>query len=324
MKAESRRGGSPGGRGRKVRRCGVASEPRRSPDRSVRGRVALVSIVLRAVVACVAAAVASGPVSAHDLWIEPGDFTPAAETLLPVRLRVGEEFRGDPVARDPARIRRFTALGPAGERPIAGLPGSEPAGATRLDGPGLYVVVYETEPAPVELAAEAFEAYLAEEGLESVVERREKRGERTEPGRELYSRSAKALIRAAPKRSRQGAGTPIGMSAELDSGRATSPVGLPLELVPEVDPASLAGAGERELPLRLLFEGRPVAGALVVAMERSDPRATRVTARTDEEGRVIVPLDRSGAWLVKAVHMEAAGDADADWRSWWASLTFSL
>jgi hypothetical protein len=38
-----------------------------------------------------------------------------------------------------------------------------------------------------------------------------------------------------------------------------------------------------------------------------------------------MPLSKSGAWLVKAVHMvPARADAGADWESVWASLTFEL
>ena len=48
-------------------------------------------------------------------------------------------------------------------------------------------------------------------------------------------------------------------------------------------------------------------------------------ARSDTDGRVRLPLQRAGRWLVKAVHMvPAPAGANAEWASYWASLTFGL
>jgi uncharacterized GH25 family protein len=97
-------------------------------------------------------------------------------------------------------------------------------------------------------------------------------------------------------------------------------LGFTLELVAEDRPERLH-AGQ-SLPVRLLYEGRPLAGALVVARERDDPNA-QIDLRSDADGRVMLPLSRDGEWLVKAVHMRPApADSGADWESLWASLTF--
>ncbi len=89
----------------------------------------------------------------------------------------------------------------------------------------------------------------------------------------------------------------------------------------EKNPYMLKGGGE--LPVRLLYEGKPLAGALVMALQRGRP--DKVTARTDAKGRAVLKLDRPGFWLVKAVQMiPAPADAGADWESFWASLTFAL
>jgi uncharacterized GH25 family protein len=76
--------------------------------------------------------------------------------------------------------------------------------------------------------------------------------------------------------------------------------------------------------LRLLYQGRPLRGALVVALQRERAQE-RVMARSDAEGRVRLPLQRAGAWIVKAVHMVAAPKySGAEWESLWASLTFEM
>jgi len=79
-----------------------------------------------------------------------------------------------------------------------------------------------------------------------------------------------------------------------------------------------------ELPVRLTYENQPLAGALVVAVNRLRP-SEKLSARSDRDGRVRFRLPRAGAWLIKAVHMvEAQSAAGADWVSYWASLTFEL
>ena len=59
-------------------------------------------------------------------------------------------------------------------------------------------------------------------------------------------------------------------------------------------------------------------------MNRLNP-SEKLTARTDNDGRVRFRLPPGGMWLVKAVHMvPAPAGANADWASFWASLTFEL
>src|SRR5436305_1996263 len=79
-----------------------------------------------------------------------------------------------------------------------------------------------------------------------------------------------------------------------------------------------------ELPLTLLFNGKPAANALVIALSKTDPDKA-VRARTDARGRVALRIPHGGFWLIKAVHMQAAPpDSGVDWESWWASITFEL
>jgi len=246
---------------------------------------------------------------AHDLWIEPSTFRPAPGERVAVRLRVGQAFRGDPVPRMTERIERFAAIGPGGktpggEIPLPGVEGTDPAGWGTLPAPGTWLLVYDSDRSSVELDGPKFEAYLAEEGLERISRLRAQRGQTAARSREIYSRCAKALLQA-------GNGPAQGYDRVL---------GLPLELVPGTSPAGLPAGGE--LPVTLLFRGKPLAGALVVAVPRDAP-AARVSGRTGADGRVRLRLDRPGDWLVKAVHMEPAPKGSgADWESFWASLSF--
>lgn len=261
--------------------------------------------ILRLAGAAAALVISTGAV-AHDFWIEPTTHRPGPGRVVGLGLRVGEGFVGDPVPRDPARIDSFVLLGPDGTTPVAGRDGADPAGLIAPGSPGMHVVAYRSHRAAIELPGDRFERYLAEEGLDAVLAERARRGERDRPGREVYSRCAKALI-----------DVPGGTGAGFDRV-----AGLRLELVPESDPFRLASGGE--LAIRLLFEGQPVEGVRVAALPSAEP-AGGADGRTDREGRVRLSLSRPGRWLVKAVHMiPARSGLDADWESLWASLTFEV
>jgi uncharacterized GH25 family protein len=243
---------------------------------------------------------------AHDFWIEPSTFHPDPGSTVGLGLRVGQNLSGDPVARNAQLIERFTVVSKAGsEIEVRGIDGREPAGLFAAAEKGLYLAGYRSKAAPVDLPAGKFEKYLLEEGLESIITLREKRGEQTKDGKELYSRCAKSLL----------------IAGNDPHGPFDRELGLTLELIPRRNPYAL---GERALPIRLVFQKKPLAGVLVVAMSQEDP-TQRLTARSNEHGLVSFRFPRRGVWLVKAVHMfRAPASSGADWESLWASLTFEL
>jgi uncharacterized GH25 family protein len=252
----------------------------------------------------------AGPVLAHDFWIEPSTFRPAPGGRVAVRLRVGQGFQGDPVPREPQRIERFAAIAAItgkGETGVPGVPGSDPAGWLSPSSPGLLWIVYDSGHDSVQLDAAKFDRYLGEEGLERI--RKLRGSSKTDAVKEIYSRCAKSLLAV-------GGGDGQGFDRLL---------GLELELVPEKNPYALK-AGE-SLPVRLLYHGKPLDGALLVAIPKSANTApdAKVSARSDRNGRAALRLDRPGPWLIKAVHMvPAPSGSGADWESLWASLTFEL
>ena len=241
---------------------------------------------------------------AHDMWIEPTTYFPAAGQVVGAKLRVGQDLLGDPLPRDPALVKEFVFEDSAGRKPLIGHDGADPAGYLRVAAPGLVVIGYSSNASAVELQAEKFNQYLKEEGLDAVAAERARRGQTGAKVRELFSRCAKSLILS-------------GVAGEKQHDRA---LGFALELVAERNPYSL-GVNE-DLPVRLTWQNRSHPGALVVAINRLNPEE-KVSARTDSDGRVRLRLRAEGMWMIKAVHMEAApAGSGADWMSYWASLTF--
>ena len=267
---------------------------------------------------------AGSGVAAHDFWLEPSTFAPGVDEPVRIHLRIGERFTGESLARNGSLIEKFVIVGPSGERPVLGRDGMDPAGLVRLEAPGIWFVGYRSRPSAVELAPEKFEQYLREEGLEHIIQERVVRKETLLPVRERFSRSVKSLLRYGGDQAVQGYDRALGMT---------------LEFVLDADPARASGG---RVPIRLLRNGRPLPGALVVAY-RKDSGDTGPTSqdhasesrnqnastealrgRTDRDGRIVLPVS-SGVWLLKSVYMErAAAGSGADWESVWSALTFKV
>lgn len=248
----------------------------------------------------------ASPALSHDFWIEPSSFHPAVGSRLTVSLRVGQHFRGEPVPRMDPMIARFVLASASGETSIGGLPGTDPAGFVRIASPGFLLIGYRSKRSPITLEPGKFEEYLADEGLDSVLGARAERGEHGKPGVEVYSRCAKSLIAA------DGA----------DGSGFDRVLGLTLEIIAEDDPFKFRDGGI--MRFRVLYEGKPLAAALVKAITLEDPDST-LAHRSGADGRVSFRLPRKGIWLVKVVHMvPAPKETGADWESLWASLTFEV
>ena len=250
------------------------------------------------------------PVLAHDMWIEPRAFLSDVDAVVGVQLRIGDRpAEAKTVVRDPQRILRFVAIDSQGEAPLIGRAGMDPAGFLRPQHAGLRVLGYHSEPSFIELEARKFESYLAEEGLEKISTLRAKRGEQNKNGKESYTRCLKALLAVGPP-------------TEQDTDHV---LGFPLEFVADANPYQKTA--QTPLPIRLLFEGQPLEGALVEAKSLNSTEAV-LTARTDADGYVSFRFPSSGAWMLNAVHMVEAkphqDNAQADWESFWASLSFAL
>ena len=254
----------------------------------------------------VAITISGASLFAHDMWIDPTTFAPGAGQIVGVRLRVGQDLLGDPLPRDPALIDQFVVEDEGGRKPLVGRDGADPAGFLRVATPGLLVIGYRSNPSAVELTPEKFNQYLKEEGLDAVAALRAHRNETGAKAREIFSRCAKSLVLS-------------GVASEKQSDRS---LGFPLELVAERNPYAIRA--DQDLPVRLTYENGPLAGALVVAMNRLNP-SEKLAARTDKDGRVRFRLRPGGMWMVKAVHMvPAPAGTHAEWASFWASLTFEL
>src|SRR3989442_763933 len=163
------------------------------------------------------------PLAAHDMWIEPTSFLGDIGKIIGLRLRIGQDFLGDPLPRDPALIDQFISIDSTGRKPVYGRDGADPAGLIHVAEPGLLILGYQSHPKPIVLPAITFNQYLKEEGLDASTELRARRNQTSSDAREIFSRCAKSLVY-------QGMPT----NAQPDRARAFT-----LELVAEGNPYTL-------------------------------------------------------------------------------------
>ncbi len=242
--------------------------------------------------------------SAHQFWIEPHAFVAPAGQRVAVSLKLGEPFVGDELVRDPRHLQEFSAVGAFGRTPVPGIDGLAPAGMLWLRDPGITQLIYVSRGHTHEMDPDKFRKYVLDEGLTRAALPAPGAG----PVSERFMRCAKSLVRLQ------------GVDAAASNGPLPDPVGMVLELVPR----RLPSPAVRRLELELLYNGKPLSGALVKANPASAPLAQLQTL-TDAAGRASFALDADGVWLVHTVHLEAADpDDDVRWQSWWASLTFEV
>jgi hypothetical protein len=209
----------------------------------------------------------------------------------------------------PRRITRFEVLGPDSQtRDLRSKlhPGADTE--LQFDAPGAYVVVLTTDnQARSDLPAERFNEYLRAEGLTPALEARQQAGLMRMEGSERYSRHAKSIVQ---------------VGAPQLQPHVTRAVGLRLEIIPEIHPYSEPRPAR--LPVRVIFEGKPLAGALV-KMSNPEDDSKPAALVTNGAGRAVFDMPARGTWLLHVTWTQRLPSTDeADFDTLFASLTFGL
>lgn len=180
--------------------------------------------------------------------------------------------------------------------------------------PGTYVIGVSTAARVIPLTAADFNEYLVHEGLVDEIAEREATGKANDDAAERYSKHVKAIVQVGDGR----------------SGEWATELGYPVEIIPLQNPYDL-GVGE-DLQVRFLRAGKPVEDAVLYANHEfnhgHDDRGGHVEAvmtRTDAHGVATIPLSGGGRWYIRTIHMvETASEAEVDYESNWATLTFQI
>jgi uncharacterized GH25 family protein len=272
-------------------------------------RTALFALLLQV---CFASSVA-----AHDFWLQPNEYWLKPQVTVPLTLQVGHGplRQRSPIPMD--RIQRFEAIAPDGTvidvRADLHLGGIAEDGSLRFDAPGTYVLMLETDNrAQSHLPAIRYNDYLKVEGLTPALEQRERMHRMDTDGSENYSRIAKSIVQVGPSGATAMTQTP-----------PTQPLGLPLEIVPELNPYTNPQAAT--LPIRVIYEGEPLPGALVKLTQLEHDDAPLEMHLTDRAGRASFSMPRNGTWLLNVIWTKPLPSSrDTDFETTFSSLSFGF
>jgi uncharacterized GH25 family protein len=253
--------------------------------------------------------------AAHDFWVQPAQYWPRPDTVVPVTLQVGH---GPSRQRSPirsSRITRFAAIAPGGAtlnlRNNLHPGDTKDDGALRFQAPGVYVLILETDDhAQSYLPAIRFNDYLRVEGLTPALQQRERTHRLDTDGSESYRRCSKAIVQ-------------VGTADRDIQAQVVTPVGLPLEIVPEVNPYTQPRPAQ--LPVRVIYEGRPLAGALIKLTDLNHDDAPLETHLTDRTGHASFTMPDRGQWLLNVIWTKPLPSSrETDFQTVFSSLSFGL
>jgi uncharacterized GH25 family protein len=254
-------------------------------------------------------ALIAAPVLAHDFWIQPVRFQTEVGRPFPLTFQVGHAAARQRWGASDRIVLVQDLVGRTRRDLRSSLRAAGPADlVANFAVPGLHVIAMQSNYALSDLPAIRFNDYAKVEGLAAVLAHRRATGATNANGRERYSRRAKALVQVGPQ-------------AGVDQSLATRPIGLKLEIVPERNPYVLGPT--RMLPIRVVYNGRPLARATVKLTNLDFDARPLETAVTDRAGRASFRVPGNGQWLLNVLWSEPVkGDPNADYDTTFSSLTF--
>ena len=257
---------------------------------------------------------------AHEFWLTPVTTPLVAGDSARLTLRVGEYFEGDLLgfsASQTLDLRHYNANSSTDLQTFLPRNFSASTLLVPLPKPGTHMIIFNSHPSMVTLSADTFHAYLHDEGLDFIKVQREAAGDAGKPGRERYRRFVKTLVSVAPGQDAvpSQAGKPDTTHSILTGQRLEiSPVTNPLLMLP----------GDA-LNLRVVFDGKPLGGALLKAWHKRGGQTLVIRAKTATDGSASFELPYAGPWMISVVHMvPVSGVKDIDWDSLWSNLSFNL
>jgi uncharacterized GH25 family protein len=208
----------------------------------------------------------------------------------------------------PDRIDLFKLAGESIEKNIEKfeVQGNSLVATCTFEKPGSFVLAAALKPKEIRLTGKEFNEYLLADGLPNIYELRKKEGILDKDAVEYYSKYPKTIIQVGNK---------------LDDF-LTKPIGLPIEIVPKINPYMLK-KGEK-LDVLILFLGKPLPHAEIAWSYPGQGEEFAGSTKTDEKGKASIPLTKAGPYVIRLTHMEWVKKPTHEWESYWTSLTFEV
>ena len=261
-------------------------------------------------------------VVAHDMWLAPEQFTLSKGDTLIVHQVSGDELEAEQeLELDLGLVKRFTLTTVNGSMNLMPTvtdwqkpPRRLPVLKRKIDVEGLALLAMEYGFFYDEFPTKKFIEHLRHEDLD-LEEFKDRLGQKPMQG-ERYARSLKSLLKAG--------------KTDVDNTLYKQVIGQKIEIVLLQNPYRL-NPGDA-LEVQVLFEGKPLPGQRVVALNREEIiyPTTSVAAKTNAQGLTKFTLLRPGTWLIRLVYLRECTEKEEgeclgfEWESYWASYSFEL
>src|SRR5919108_1942959 len=80
------------------------------------------------------------PAAAHEYWFEPAEFMPQPGQSVPIRIHVGQNFRGNSFPYLREEFKKFVVADIRSERPVKAVDGDDPAVTLKTTTSGLVIL----------------------------------------------------------------------------------------------------------------------------------------------------------------------------------------
>ena len=276
--------------------------------------------MIRSLLSFTALVALSGPVAAHELWLEPLDYTITRQDTIESEIFNGQGFGGtvDGEVLGATRIGYFPNriaaaryfLGDA-SAPVDGRLGTTPALQLAPLAEGLHSIAYVSTPASLTYENwERFQRFVDHKDLDVSLERHLELGFPEEGFGEVYIRNSKTLVAVG-----DGAG------ADRRTGMETEIVALDN---PYTDDLS------EGMRVALYYQGGVRADEQIELFEKDAEGNVVITlVRTDADGIAVLPVRPGFSYMADAVVLRQPSEALAEqsgavWETLWANLTFAV
>jgi uncharacterized GH25 family protein len=245
---------------------------------------------------------------AHEFWLQPNKFRFNINEEASIDFMVGENFTGEFWDLKKHKVEYLQWHNAAGENNIVSrvkaIKGSSIV--QKFTEEGTQLLAMKSNAAYIELAADKFNEYLKEDGLENILEERKKKNLLDRPSKENYTRFTKLLVQAGSKTD--------------DTYKKN--IGFRIEIIPQNNPYTLKSGDYMQC--LVLFEGKPLPHALVKVWSRLNNTTFLQNLYTENDGTVKFPISTKGAWMVSTVKMISGDLPTSQYHSLWGSLVFGI
>lgn len=253
-------------------------------------------------------------VGAHEFWLQPQQFKYHQNDQTFISFKVGQQYSGINWQGNRDKVNKILVYSPTcNVLNVTDKVSSAKGDSLKMhfDEKGTYMITFNGEKNLIDLDAREYNACLKMDGLDDAMFYRVKNKENRKPAKEYFQRSVKTIVQVE----------------EEMSNICTQPTELPLDIVPLSNPYLTSADGvPAKIAFKVFLNKQPLKNAQVrIWHERADNKKKFTELKTNEDGVIETRILPEGKWMVSCVHMERLKDnTEAEWQSYWATLTFGF